>query len=421
MFTLKMAIRNLVRNRRRSLITASAITFSYALLIMFMGIGDGAHAQMIDMGVRMGSGHVVVQAKGYQTEQTLDLRIESPGPILEAMEAAGVEGAFAPRLIANGLVRAGSKAVGVVIAGVDPEREAVVNDLASDEKLVDGGWLRPRSALPYDNMPSDLYLGKTLAETLDVKVGDRVGVTVQPRDDDDPRTAAFLVRGVFATGSDEMDGFFVMVPLEDAQPLLGVGDALTQIGVILDDQSHTQAVHAQIAPALADYPVEVLPWQQALPELYEFIVLDDASLYLFIGIVFLLVALGIFNTVLTSVIERTREFGLMRSLGARGTRVLRLVLGEAAVLGVFATILGLVLGLAGNWYFTVEGLDYGALLGGESYTAAGVNFATVMYAKLGVMPTVRSFVGVLLIIVLSAIWPAVRAARLKPLEALHHV
>ena len=424
MLTLKLARRNLVRHKRRTLIMASAIVFSYALMVIFLGMMSGGHAQMIEMGIRMGAGHVVVQGRGYQVEQTLDRMLADPAPVLRAVEeargAVGVPVDVAPRLLTSGLVRAGDKAVGALIAGVDPHVEERANDLTSGEKRIEGGWLRTRDELPFQNVPSDLYLGATLAQTLDVKLGDRVAITVQPRNADDPRSAVFLVRGVFRTGSDDLDGFFVQVPLADAQELIGVGPGVTQIALLLPNAEHVGAMVDRLRTALADQPVEVLSWQEALPELHELIVLDKASGYLFMGIVFVLVALGIFNTILMSVIERTREFGLMMSLGVRGRRILAVVLAEAALLGALGLAFGLGLGLLGNHYLEVNGIDYGALAGGD-YQAAGLNFAIVVYADLHLAPVIRSLLAVFAVVLLSGLWPAVRAARLKPVEALHHV
>lgn len=421
MLTLKLAGRNLLRHRRRTLITAAAIIFSFALLVIFMGIGDGAHRQMIDMGVRMGAGHVVVQAEGFQEDHTLDHVIRAPEPVRAAIAATGVDGDLAPRLFASGLARSGNRSIGVAIAGVDPAAEARTNDLATPDKRVAGGWLRPRAELAFEGDLSDLYLGDTLARTLDVAVGDRVALTVQPKDDDDPRSAAFQVRGIFKTGNDELDGFFVHVPLEEAQALLGVGAALSQLALVLPDQARTAAVTARLRAALAGAPVEVLPWQEALPELHEFIALDDASFYLFVAIVFVLVAMGIFNTVLTSVIERTREFGLLTALGARPRRIVGIVMVEAALIGVGGLAVGMALGLAGNAYFETHGLDYSLLTGGESLEAVGINLATVLYADLSGVKLARALAAVFGVVLLSALWPAVRAARLKSLEALHHV
>jgi len=421
MLTLALAGRNLLRHKRRTVITAAAIVFSFALLVIFMGMGEGSHRQMIDMGVRMGSGHVVVQAEGYQDDPTLDHLIRDPAPVLAALQAQSGGGLVAPRLFGSGLARAGDKSVGVAIAGVDPAAEARASDLAGAENRADGAWLRTRGEHAFANELSDVYLGETLARTLDVRVGDRVALTVQPKDDDDPRAAAFQVRGVFRTGNDELDGFFVQIPLDEAQPLLGVGAALSQVALVLPDQTRTAAVTRDLRAALAGAPVEVLPWQAALPELNEFIALDDAGFYLFMAIVFTLVAMGIFNTVMTSVIERTREFGLLMALGARPRRIAGIVMMEAALIGLLGVGLGLALGLAGNHYFEVHGLDYGLFTGGESMEALGMDLARVIYAWLPAAQLARATAAVFGVVLLSALWPAVRAARLKSLEALHHV
>ena len=423
MLTLKLAARNLLRHKRRTLITSAAIIFSFALLVIFMGIGEGGHRQMIDMGVRMGSGHVVVQALGYQDDRTLDYRIEAPEAVLAAIAEAKVEAAVAPRLYASGLARAGNKSVGVAIAGVDPAAERATNDIASDDKRIEGEWIRTAEEMRFANALSDIYIGAVLAETLEVKLGDRLALTVQPKDDDHPRSTAFQVRGIYKTGNDELDGFFVYVPLLEAQALNGVGSSVSQISLVLPNQDLTAAVHSALAGKLETEGgvVDVLPWQEALPELHEFILLDDASFYLFMFIIFVLVAMGIFNTVLTSVIERTREFGLLTALGSRPRRIVSVVLVEAFLIGLIGLALGAALGLAGNHYFETHGLDYAALAGSESMEAVGINMATVLYADLPETLFLKSLVAVFGVVLFSALWPAIRAARLKTLEALQHV
>ena len=425
MLTFKLAARNLWRHKRRTLITAAAIIFSFALLVLFMGIADGGHRQMIDMGVRMGSGHVVIQATGYQDDRTLDHRVEDVAAVTAAIGEAGIDARVARRLFSSGLARAGNKSVGVAIAGVDPIQEQATNDIASDDKRIRGGWLRPSAEMRFQNALSDIYIGSVLAETLEVDLGDRVALTVQPKDDDrgNPRSAAFQVRGVFRTGNDELDGFFLYIPLDEAQELNGVGGSVSQIALILPDQDRTPAVHDALAARLEcpEGGIDVLPWQEALPELYEFILLDDASFYLFMGIIFILVAMGIFNTILTSVIERTREFGLLTALGSRPRRIVAVVMLEAVLIGFIGLVLGSALGLAGNAYFEAYGLDYAALAGSDSLEAVGLNLATVLYSDLPEAMFAKSLIAVFAVVLLSALWPAIRAARLKTLEALQHV
>jgi len=166
--------------------------------------------------------------------------------------------------------------------------------------------------------------------------------------------------------------------------------------------------------------LEVLPWQKALRELYEYVLLDDAGMYVLMAVVFLIIGIGIFNTVLMSVLERTREFGVMMAIGTSGGRMFAVVVLEALLLGVFATAAGLGLGLAVHSWLASTGLDVTALYG-EGFEFAGIVFEGRIYSLLTTATVVKWCLIVIGIVVASALYPAWRTTRLKPVEAMRHV
>jgi ABC-type lipoprotein release transport system permease subunit len=418
MLTLRLAWRSFLRHRRRSLITGIAIALGLAMMIVFVGLAGAAHVRMADQGIRMGAGHVVVQGLGYQDQQTLDELVEHPADVIAAARAIPGVRTVAPRLHASGLISSGDSSAAVAVVGVDPAIEPIASDLASERKRVAGAYLRPRAELPFANGPADVYIGAGLAETMALEVGDRVVVSVSPRGGGRPASAAFQVRGVFRSGLQELDGFYVEIPLDEARALLGTGEGVTQVALLLDDLEATGRVAAMRERVGDD--LEVLPWQTALRELHEAIVLDDAGMYLMMAIIFVIVAIGIFNTVLMSVIERTRELGVMMAIGTSKRRLFGMVLAEALVLGAVAAVVGLAIALPIHAWLASSGLDISALYG-DDLAVSGVLINGRIYSQLELGDVVQWTAVVIGIVVVSALYPAYRVTRLSSLEAMRHV
>lgn len=404
---LKLALRNLLRNRRRTAITACAIGVGLAMLIVSSGVGDGSHNQMIDSGVGGLAGHVVVQGAGWQRSRQADLAVPDTPALMRQLQALFPTGRVVPRVFLQGLLNSPTGSVGVSLSAVVPALECQVNELC--DNIVAGHYL--------DGSPQQVVLGQTLARTLHVGPGDKVVLMVQRRGAIESRL--LRVSGLFRIGIDEIDGFYAQLPLAAAQDLLGLGDDVTQLSLHLADARAADAATARLRAALPAAGIEVLPWREALPELYEFVLLDDAGLYLLALIIAAIVAMGIMNTVLMSVLERQREFGVLLALGMTPRRLVALVLLEATLLGVLATAAGVTLGLLGNWPLAVTGLDYSALAG-ESMEASGVVLRTRIFSQLTVSK-VALFAGLAVALtVLAAIYPALKAARLRPVQCLQH-
>jgi ABC-type lipoprotein release transport system permease subunit len=309
-----------------------------------------------------------------------------------------------------------------MVKGVAPGVEALASDLPAKRKLIKGKYLRSRAQMKYANLPADIYVGVDLAKTLNVEVGDRVVVTVSPKGKGRPASAAFIVSGIFGCGVNAIDAFYAEVPIDELQTLLGIGAALTQVAILLEDTEDTAAVTAQLKTKLGDagQELEILPWQEALRELYEALVLDDNSMYMMMAIIFIIIALGIFNSVMMSVVERTREFGVMMALGTGGHKLLRLILLESLLLGLVAAFFGLVVGLLLHYWVASVGIDIGSMTGGD-YQFAGVLMEGRIYSRLSVAIVSKWTAVVVGIVILSAFYPAWRASRLRPVEAMRHV
>jgi len=276
MLVLRLALRNSLRNRRRTLLAGVAISASFALLIVFLGIGDGVHEKMADIGVRMGLGDVIVQHTGYADEPSLERSIPDAEPLLATLRRLPGVVAVAPRLRADALVSAGTTSVGVALSGVDPAVEGSVSKIDTPASMVAGSALAPPAKPRALAELPPLVLGAELARTLGVAVGDRVTLTLKPVGAGDPHTGAYQVQGVFQTGVHDVDAFWVETTLADARALTGAGQAVTMLAVFLDNVADSAAAKLRIQRALGADRVEVLSWMEAAPDLYSVIAVDEA-------------------------------------------------------------------------------------------------------------------------------------------------
>lgn len=406
MLILKMALRNLRRNLRRSLITGLSICFGLALLIVSSGIGDGAHGAMIEKGLAASAGHVVIQGRGWQEQR--DNRIVVPGSaaMVKQVQSLLPEARILSRVYLQGLLTSPTGSVGIGLSGIVPDKEIQVSDLHT--KIVKGQYL--------GTDPRGIVLGQTLAETLGVDLGDKVVLMVQRGPD--IQNQLFRVQGVFRAGIEEIDGFYGQILIGAAQQILGLGDDVTQIAVFVDSYRNAPQAWQTLHGAIDDAKIDILPWQKAMPDLHMWITLDDAGLYMMILIIAIVVLLGIVNTMLMSVLERSREFGIMLALGLSPKRLAALVFSEAALLGLFAVLIGLALGLLGNWPLASHGLDLSEMMGGDVMEAGGVALDMVFKSDLAPHKVLLFCLISYLMTLAAAVYPTFKAISLQPIEAM---
>jgi len=411
----KIGWRNLWRNSRGTLLTALALGLGLALLLISLGLLDGSHEQMIANAVRFGTGHVVIQAQGYQDTGSQALLL--PTRVVSATEAflhteamqPGLRG-VSPRLLASGLLSSAANADGVRIMGVIAKEERTVSLIP--QRIVEGTYLK-------DDQQSGVVIGTDLARKLAVKIGARVVLMTQAMQPPDAaatdagggemQSALLRVSGIFRTGVEAVDAHVIQMPLPEAQALLGVPDRVTQIAVLLEREGDSLMVAQGLRKQLTGVPVEILPWRQAMPSLAQVFLLDDAFNYVMNGVVLAVVGLGILNTILMRVLERRYEFGLCSALGLRPVQLAIMVIGESLALTAISLALGLVLGLSIQHYFATSGLDLRWFF--KSSLPAVLVFDPIIYARLSLTRIASSVGIVFLMATVISFYPAFKAAR----------
>ncbi|MBT8335934.1 MAG: FtsX-like permease family protein [Gemmatimonadetes bacterium] len=407
----RLAWRNLWRQRSRTLILMSAVTLSYAMVLAAMGVGDDSHFQMLDAAVEGAGGEVLVHGEGYWEARSGDILIDGAQTVGELVAAVDGVANVMPRVAIDGLL---STAVGnrpVQLLGIRPRAEVALRDVDAD--VVEG------DRLDDTELRAPLLLGGPVAEELEVGPGDRVVLTATGADGELTR-ALFHVAGIVRSGRADLDEVLAYTTLEAAGDALGLDDQLVQFGVLVESGVEPETVQDRIREALPEggAGLEVLTWREALPEMVGFIEIDDAFLYVYAVVIYLVVVFAIANTFLVSVLERVREFGLLNALGLRGGRLARLVLAETALMTALSMVLGLALALAIHGALARWGISVAAW-GIEEIELAGVDLANmVMRSQIVVSKWVTASVLVAVATISSAIYPALRAARLAPAEAM---
>lgn len=419
-----MAWRNLWRHPRRTLITASTISIGLVLAIFFIGIGDGSHQAMVRQAIALGQGHITVQPTDYNTSPHNQLFLESGLNLKARIDALGLPIQVAPRIELQALASTAYQSEGVKLLGLMPANDPFITALTKHQPV-------QGKSLSADD-PQGIWVGVGLAKRLRVGVGGKV-VAVAGRQGADAVSHLFRVRGIFQTGIEALDRYTMVSSLKGSHHLLAdnvsqVADAATRIAIFLQNDSALMTIRAQVASTLqsvgsrqdlmlAHQAIAVLPWQDVMPDLVQFIAVDDAGNYVFLALILVLVIFGIVNTVLMSVLERTREFGLLCALGLRPRYLWLLVSAESFLLGVFACGVGWVLGGAVHFWFATYGLDLSGVMS-ASTQLMGTVMSPVIYAELSTDRIMQLTTIVITATVLSGLYPAFKAARVSPLQAM---
>lgn len=401
---LKLAWRNVLRNQRRSAITVAAIAVGLASLIFLWAFVDGVNDQMIDNSTRYLSGHLQVHRSGYHEQKTLDLLLQQDDSMRAWLQSQPTVTAVAQRLEGSAIASRDDKSRGVLVIGIEPDAEKKVTTLS--ETVHHGRYLQAEDG-------KAIVLGDAAAKSLQVDIDGEVVLVTQGADGS-VGADRFRVVGIFDTRMDMLDGNYVFIPLPAAQALFSATGAITSVAARLQNRSATDRVAAALREQ-AGREREVLGWQQLLPNVVQSVEFHEVVAYILLLVLFVVVAVGVTNTVLMAVMERTREFGVIMALGTRETQVTRLVFYEACLLGLTGLAIGALIGTSVTSYFAQSGIDLG-------------QYKQAMEVMEGLTGTVyplprldRTLIVSVLVFgtaVIAALYPAWKAARLNPVDAI---
>jgi putative ABC transport system permease protein len=401
-----IATRNLLRNRKRSAITVFGAAFAIVAYVFLYGFFDGFGEQLVDNSTRYVTGHLQIEREGLRRDLAPELAFDAAAALAAARSQPGIVAA-APRVQAQALVSSATKSVGVVLYGVDPAFERGITIL--HRTFVEGSSLEAGA-------DRDIVIGRRLAEKLGIRLGEKL-VVMTPGMAGELGTAAFRIRGIFATESSSFDGAMVFVTLPASQRLLGLGERVSSINLRLTDRAGVDEVAARLTPLLAKDGLIASSWQRLMPRVVDMLGLVRAIRTVIVAIFFLVVALAVMNTVFMAVAERTREFGVLMALGTPPDAIVRMVVYETVALMLVASVVGYAVGAAVVSLFGNIGLDLSGLY--RDYSAIP-GLTGIVYPRLVAGNLVGPGIGLFLTGVAVSLYPAARAARLDPTAAIRH-
>ena len=401
---LRISWRNLWRNTRRTAITMSALSLGVAVLVGLDSYREATFAQML-RSVTFGLvGHIQVHGRGYQESPEMGTVVHNPAQV-EAAIAHALPGAQPERrVIGAGLAGAGESSSAVVVMGVQPERSSEMR------RIVNGQELTPQ-------VRKGVVIGRGLADDLGVKVGQEL-VLVGAAVDGSVANDRYTVVGLAATDSSDLDNHGVFLQLADAQEFFGLGEAVHQVVVRLpgEEREDLTAPLSLLRGALDLASLEAMTWSQILPELKGMIESKRQGQRVVDFVVFLIVALGVLNTASMAVFERTRELGVMASLGTRPRRLWGMIVTEAVLQGLLSLALGV--GLAALVLSAIGTVDLTKI---SNQDMMGVRMPDAVLLRLQAKSVMEAAFTALFTVVVGSLVPAVRASRLKPVEAARFV
>ena len=405
----KIAWRNLWRRKRRTLITGISIGFGVMLAVTFTGTGDYGYTNMINTSAIMGLGHVTIEPHGYNQTPSLDKRLRKTGQIRERVLAMpGVNDAIV-RIMGQAMFASASKTIGGMFMGIDPAQESPEQNLLI-RSLVQGEVFSGKDS-------RGVVVGSKIAEKLNLRIGKKLVYTTTDVSGEIVSEIA-RVTGIFKTGVNEVDGGMVLLPINSVRTTLhyDAQDA-TLLAVIINDQRYAERMRDKISLAEGDPQIEVLSWQQTQTEMAGIITMDRSGNYISQFLIGLLIAAGILNTLLMSVLERTREFGVMMAVGMSPRTLFMLVVVESLWLAIIGIVIGIIITAPWYAYLYYVGLDFSGAIG-EDYSAGGILVDPLIRIRLYKESIIAILTGVFSLTLLAGLYPAWRAGRIPPVESL---
>ncbi|MCY4403053.1 MAG: ABC transporter permease [Candidatus Poribacteria bacterium] len=399
---LKIAFRNIFRQKRRTILTALAMIVGFTLSSLFIGWSDGIYSNIISTFTRNRIGHIQVHTEGYRARPSIYKTISDYEPVGETIQdISGVE-AWTPRIYAAGLGSVGEKSTAVQVVGVDVVRENDATQLY--QKVIEG-------RLFTENTTHEAVIGKRLAKILKAEVGSDFVIFSQAADGS-LANDLYKIVGITESGDDRTDRTTCYINLAAAQELFVLNGRIHEIVVIVSNINHVGKITNKMKESLTNATLEVAPWQEVAKSFYNAMKTDQQGDAIGRFVILFIVAMGVLNTVLMSVLERTREYGLLKAVGTTPLQIFYLVICEVGIIALASIIVGALFGTFFNYLLSVYGITLS-----EELTYGGMKFGT-MHAEVNVrsilIPTITVFCSAMLV----SLYPAIKAARILPAKAM---
>jgi putative ABC transport system permease protein len=401
---LNVVFLNLLGHLRRTILTVGAIAVGLASLIFLWGFNEGLHRNMLSNFQNAIIGAVQIHHQGFFQHPDLSLTIPDPKLVAERLNEAGIS-RYSQRLESFGLAASDITTQGVMLIGMDPSRETRVTELP---KRIDiGRFLKPEDRYK-------LVLGATTAKNLQVTLGDEVIIVGYDRFGA-MIAESFTLVGIITSGEMGLDSGMAITSLDTLQEMLDMPDQVTTFVINVDEQRLPELTRS-LKKSLAQQPLEIMPWYKMFPVMKEWVNLHNGFLYIFLGVVLFIILAGELNTLLLSMLDRTREFGVLMAIGTTRRQIGLMLMAEAGIIGLVGIGLGTLLGYLIILLTGLVGIDLSILLGSTSrFYVDPLIYPQLKLDDLGITAAAIFFASVI-----SGIYPAWRASLLQPVEAIRN-
>jgi ABC-type lipoprotein release transport system permease subunit len=404
---LKLAWRNIRRNRRRLILTLSAIAFATFATLAMRGIQIGTYAVNIKNIVQLFSGYMQIQHGEFRESPSLKYNFSFDSALIRTINSVPQIKGWAPRVYGDGLIAFKDNSFGTAIMGIDPVREEQVTNLM--HRIKDGRFFSADTT-------TEVVLGYKLLENLKASVGDRIVILTQGFDGS-LGNMKFNIVGTVKLGSPELDAMAMFVGLRKSQELMVLPDRIHAAAINLGDLSEIEPVKEELTKRLENTSLAVLTWEEIMPDFKQSIELDNISGILYLLMLIIIVAFGILNTVLMSVVERFREFGITLSIGMPHMKLVYLVFIETFFVAVLGLLIGNIIGWGINYYLLQNPVQFGSEFA-KMYEEYG--WLPVMTSSLDPIIFINISLSILAISFLACLYPAYKVMRLEPLKGIRY-
>ena len=400
---IKLAWRNIFRNKRRTIIAATAIGIGLAALIFVDALMIGMTENMVRTATASFLGHAQIHRQGFRDAQEVSLTIQALDEVTKGLAKEDIVEHFTQRTLSAGMITSSASVSAIVLVGVHPPTEKFLSQI--DEAITEGAYFEG------DNS-RDIVIGAKLAEILEIGLGDRVVVTVAQVESGDLSQEMFRVSGIYHFVGEEMNSGMAFVRIEKAQEMLAIGSNVHEIAIKFTFLIHAQDRALPFWKTYSQHGNEVLSWTELMSQLTAILEMTKYSKYIMGVILFGVVVFGIINTLFMSLYERMFEFGVLRAVGTRPFGMARVILFEAGALAIVSIGLGLILGFVLTAVFAHVGIDY------TGVEMTGVTIQEFIRPIMKVEQFTVYPIWLFIFTIIAGLYPARYAAKMSPAAAM---
>ena len=400
----KLAWRNIWRNKRRTLITMASVFFAVMLAVLMRSLQEGSYEKMIENVVSFYTGYVQIHKDGYWDDQVLENSFEAVPTVKTVATEIPTVNEAVPRLESFALAASENVSEACLVVGADPEKEDILTGLKN--KVTKGNY--------FSNDKSGAMIAEGLGEKLELGVGDTL-VLIGSGYHGVSAAGKYPISGLVKFGSPDLNDRLVYLPIRDAQYFYGAEGRLTSYALNLNDPDSYQQVVADLKNGLNDGEYEIMDWTEMMPELVQMIESDRGGGIIMMWVLYVIIAFGMFGTVLMMIAERQYEFGVMTAIGMKRRKLAIIVSLETIFISILGVISGALASLPGVLYLYYNPIYLGDSMA-EAYAAFGME--AIFPASLDPAIFIEQAVTVLMFAILVSIYPAIKILRIKPVEAM---